>query len=227
MARSTSIAGAAVPNRRSAQGPGTLEPGLEGTRPATLAPGPHDALLIVDVQNDFLPGGRLAVAGGDAVIPALNRCIDVFSPRGLPIVATRDWHPRDHCSFRDRGGPWPQHCVAGSDGARFPPALALPATTHIVSKGTDPARDAYSGFDGTGLDSMLGDLGCRRLFIAGLALEYCVLSTATDALKLGYAVVLLMDATCALNLVAEAGADAERSLLALGATRASVADLSP
>src|SRR5690348_12260677 len=112
----------------------------------TTTPRAGDALLLVDVQNDFLPGGSLAVPHGDEVIPPLNRLIQSFSRRSLPIFATRDWHPAEHCSFREQGGPWPPHCVAGTQGAAFPANLALPHDTAIVSKATTKEEDAYSGF---------------------------------------------------------------------------------
>jgi len=153
-----------------------------------------DALLAVDVQRDFLPGGALAVADGDAVLPALARCITTFAERGLPIVASRDWHPPDHCSFRENGGPWPPHCIAGTPGAEIHPALALPAGAIVISKATMRAKDAYSAFDGTNLDEQLTETGVERLFIGGLATEICVLNTARDALDLDYEVVLIVDA---------------------------------
>src|SRR4051794_23540945 len=139
--------------------------------------GTSDALVIVDVQNDFLPGGSLAVAGGDEVIPPINHLIANAVARDVHVFATRDWHPPNHCSFRDRGGPWPPHCVAGTVGSEFAPSLDLPRNTTIVSKGYDPERDAYSGFDGTDLDLRLNSLGIRRLYICGLATDYCVLET--------------------------------------------------
>src|SRR5260370_27326625 len=111
-----------------------------------------DALVVVDVQNDFLPGGALAVPHGDQVIPAVNRYVKAFTQAGLPTFATRDWHPPHHCSFRERGGPWPPHCIAGSVGAEFAPGLRLPASTVIISKGTELDRDAYSAFPSTDLD---------------------------------------------------------------------------
>src|SRR5688500_7820901 len=110
---------------------------------ADLATG--DALILVDVQNDFLPGGSLAVPNGDEIIPILNRYLTLFHARGLPIFATRDWHPPDHCSFAQQGGPWPPHCVAGTPGAAFPRSLELSPGTHIISKATNREKDAYSG----------------------------------------------------------------------------------
>jgi len=168
-----------------------------------------DALIIVDVQNDFLPGGRLAVPQGHAVIPPLNGYIARFAAAALPVYATRDWHPPDHCSFRAQGGVWPAHCVAGSPGARFADALALPHGAVVVSKAERPETDAYSGFDGTGLAQRLRAEGVVRVFIGGLAADYCVLHTVLDALQLGFTVYLLEDAVRAVDL--EPG-DGERAL---------------
>jgi nicotinamidase/pyrazinamidase len=161
--------------------------------------GDNDALLVVDVQWDFLPGGALAVPAGDEVVPVLAACIETFAQNGCPIFASRDWHPADHCSFQASGGPWPPHCVAGSPGAEIDPALHLPADVTIIDKATTVDDDTYSAFGGTSLDARLKDLGTERLFIGGLATEYCVLNTAQDALRLGYEVVLLTDAIRAID----------------------------
>ncbi len=117
-----------------------------------------DALVVVDMQNDFVTGS-LAVSGGGEVVAPLNRYVAAFRARSLPVVATRDWHPPDHCSFRARGGPWPPHCVAGTDGARFVAGLALPPDVIVVSKATEPDQEAYSAFAGTDLDASLRALG--------------------------------------------------------------------
>jgi nicotinamidase/pyrazinamidase len=127
------------------------------------------------MQNDFLPGGSLAVTQGDEVVPVLNHYIHAFKENRLPIFATRDWHPSDHCSFKAQGGPWPPHCVQDSKGAEFTPDLQLPEDVVIISKATIPEKDAYSGFDGTDLHDRLQVLGIKRLFIGGLATDYCVL----------------------------------------------------
>ncbi|MEN6586644.1 MAG: nicotinamidase [Sulfuricella sp.] len=168
-----------------------------------------DALLIVDVQNDFLPGGSLGVAGGDEVVAPLARCIDVFHQHGQPIYATRDWHPADHCSFQAQGGPWPPHCVQGTPGAEFAPGLGLPAFAMIVSKASDSAKDAYSGFEGTNLAFQLTMYGVKRVFVGGLATDYCVLATVRDALKQGLQVYVLNDAIRAVNPADGARAIAE------------------
>ena len=185
-----------------------------------VRPHPGDALLIVDVQNDFLPGGSLAVAGGDEVIPPLNEYARRFRAAGLPVAATRDWHPADHRSFAAAGGPWPPHCIAGTDGARLAAALELPADAAIVSKATTPERDAYSGFDGTGLAAELRRLGVDRVFVGGLATDYCVLDTVRDALREGFAAVLLTDAVRAVDVQPGDGDRAIAEMLALGAVRA-------
>jgi nicotinamidase/pyrazinamidase len=177
--------------------------------------GPRDALLVVDVQNDFLPGGSLAVPGADAVVPLLDRYIETAIAHGAKIVATRDWHPPAHCSFRERGGPWPSHCVQDTAGARIAPGLRLPPQAVVVSKGTNPDRDAYSGFDETELDATLRAAGVERLFVGGLATDYCLLQTVRDALRLGYVVVLLEDATRGIDPVQSERARAE--MLELGA----------
>jgi nicotinamidase/pyrazinamidase len=176
-----------------------------------------DALVIVDVQNDFLPGGSLAVRDGDAVIPVLNGYIDRFREQGLNIYATRDWHPPDHCSFRKQGGPWPPHCIAGSPGAEFAAALRLPARTIVISKATTPGKDAYSGFEGTDLAERCRKAGQERLFIGGLATDYCVLNTVLDALKSGFKVLLLEDAIRAVNVTPGDGERAIGKMRAAGA----------
>lgn len=160
----------------------------------SIEPAPGDALLLVDVQRDFLPGGSLAVPGGDAVVPVLNAWLRRFALARLPVFATRDWHPPQHCSFRPAGGPWPVHCVAGTPGAAFAPELALPADAVVVSKAQDPGQDAYSGFAGTPLAERLRAAGVRRLLVGGLATDYCVAHTVLDALAAGFEVVLLTDA---------------------------------
>lgn len=185
---------------------------MEGIRPHA-----GDALVIVDVQLDFLPGGSLAVPRGDEVVPLLNGYIAIFQQHGLPIIATRDWHPADHCSFMARGGPWPPHCVAASDGARFAPLLDLPCGTQIISKATTADKDAYSGFEGTELDDLLRAAGVQRVFVGGLATDYCVLNTVRDALKLGYRTILLGDAVRAVEVAPGDGGRAIAEMRRLGA----------
>ena len=178
-----------------------------------------DALLVVDVQRDFLPGGALAVPRGDEVIPVLAAGVQAFSRKGLPVFASRDWHPPDHCSFRDHGGQWPPHCIADTPGAELDRSLGLPADARIVDKARSPERDAYSAFDGTQLDAWLRELGVKRLFVGGLATEYCVLESALDALRHGYEVMLLTDAIRAIDPL-----DGDRAIATLRQKRATITD---
>jgi nicotinamidase/pyrazinamidase len=177
----------------------------------------NDALLLADIQNDFLPGGALGISGGDEIVPILSRYLHRFQAQGLPVYLTRDWHPPNHCSFRTQGGPWPEHCVAGSPGSLPPPSLATPASAVVIYKAIDPGREAYSAFEHTALDRHLRALGVRRLFIGGLATDYCVLHTVRDALALGYDVCLLMDGIKAVNLRPGDGRRAEEEMIGLGA----------
>ena len=149
----------------------------------------HSALILVDIQNDFLPGGALAVLEGDRILDAVN----ALATRPFrAVIATQDWHPRNHCSFTAQGGPWPPHCVAGTHGADFPEALTPAPVTHIIRKGVLQNRDSYSGFldndraTSTGLDGLLRGLGVEHVVICGLALDYCVAATALDARDYGY-----------------------------------------
>lgn len=187
--------------------------------PAAAKPCPRrgDALLLIDVQNDFLPGGSLAVPCGDEIIPVLNRYIAAFRKESLPIYATRDWHPEDHCSFQAQGGIWPPHCVADSHGAKFAPALDLPAAALVVSKAASREADAYSGFAGTDLERRLRQSGISRLFIGGLATDYCVLSTVLDALTKDFAVMLLLDGIRAVDVKPDDGRRAIEEMTARGA----------
>jgi len=153
---------------------------------------PGDALLIVDIQNDFCPGGALAVPDGDQVVPVLNRWIEDARQAGVLILTSRDWHPPNHMSFKDRGGPWPVHCVQNTPGARFHPALRLPAGTTVINKATRPDREAYSAFEETPLPSLLQEKEVRRLWIGGLTLDYCVQFTALDAVKAGLEVQVIL-----------------------------------
>lgn len=180
-----------------------------------------DALLLVDLQRDFLPGGALAVPDGDRVLPVLARYLGRFGRAGLAICCTRDWHPPDHVSFRSRGGPWPPHCVAGTPGAAFAPGLELPAAVQVFSKATMPDAEAYSGFEGTGLAASLRRQGISRLFVGGLATDYCVKATVLDALREGFEVWLLGDAVRAVEL--EPG-DGERALQLMQQAGAQIID---
>lgn len=185
-------------------------------RPMSLDPISTDALLIVDPQVDFCPGGALAVPSGDSIFEAVNRA----AARVPLAVASRDWHPWDHCSFQAQGGPWPVHCVAGSPGAEFHPNLDASRIERVFSKGTDPAREAYSAFDGTGLAAFLKARGKTRLFVTGLATDYCVRASVLDARKEGFDVVVLDDGIGAVDVNP---GDGERALDEMKAAGADVA----
>lgn len=183
---------------------------------------PGDALLIVDVQNDFCPGGTLPVADGDAVAPLLSAAADRFTRAGLPVLVTRDWHPAETVHFVNGGGVWPPHCVQGTAGAAFHPDLHLPAAARVLSKGMDPREDAYSGFaaradSGQQLIDVLKDLGVRRIFLGGLATDYCVRASALDALAGGFQVTLLTDAMRGVDLQPGDSSRALAELRAAGA----------
>ena len=159
-----------------------------------------DALLITDIQKDFLPGGALPVDDGDGIIPVLNDYITRFEAAKAHVLASRDWHPANHISFKAQGGLWPPHCVQQTIGAQFSPELKLPSHTIVISKATNPDVEAYSAFDGTSLAHELKTLGVKRLFVGGLATDYCVVNTVLDACKLGFETVVLMDATLGINV---------------------------
>jgi nicotinamidase/pyrazinamidase len=150
-----------------------------------------DALIVVDAQRDFCPGGALAVPHGDQVIPAINRLLAMTD---WLTIATRDWHPPDHCSFKGQGGIWPAHCVAETDGAAFHPELQTSRIRHVVSKAVTKDSESYSGFQETGLALLLHSRGIRRVFVCGLATDYCVRATALDARRAGLEVIVLTDA---------------------------------
>ncbi len=188
-----------------------------------------DALIVVDVQNDFLPGGALAVTGGDAVIAPLNCLSGKFAANGLALIFSRDWHPPDHCSFSENGGTWPRHCVAGTHGAEFPDALAIPDSASVVSKATEAGEESYSALQGTGLAATLRDQGVRRVFVGGLATDYCIRATVLDLLDAGFATILLLDAVRAVDVKPGGGENAIREMSAAGAvlTRTSSVESRP
>jgi nicotinamidase/pyrazinamidase len=177
------------------------------------------ALIIVDYQNDFArPDGALSVPGGEEIAGAINA--HAASGDYDLVLATRDWHPRDHGSFDAQGGPWPDHCVQGTEGAELHPDLASRAIDVIVDKGQDPGTDGYSGFDATGLAERLREHGVDDLTIVGLATDYCVLNTARDALREGFGV--RVDPAAVRGVEVEPG-DSERALEELRAAGARVA----
>jgi len=164
-----------------------------------------DALVIVDVQNDFCPGGALAVPDGDAVVERVN----VLAASAPFVVATRDWHPRDHGSFATHGGPWPVHCVQDTPGAQLHPRVDAGRIDAVVDKGQTRDTDGYSGFEQTELESLLREHHVDTVHVAGLALDYCVKATALDARRAGFEVVVHRDATRAVDV--EPG-DGERAV---------------
>lgn len=159
------------------------------------------AVIVVDLQNDFCPGGSLAVANGDKIVPIANDILAIAKDRRIPVFASRCWHPPDHCSFKEQGGPWPAHCVQSTKGAELHPELKLrPGKFTLVSKGTEQNKDAYSAFDGTDLEKQLRKKGITKLWMFGLATDYCVKATALDAKKLGFEVVVIANACASVNL---------------------------
>jgi nicotinamidase/pyrazinamidase len=159
-----------------------------------------DAIIIADIQKDFLPGGALPINEGDQIIPVLNEYAKAFKKAEATVIATRDWHPPKHISFTAQGGPWPPHCVKETDGAKFSPELKLPKDTEIISKATDSGKEAYSVFDETGVGEKLKSQGVTRVFIGGLATDYCVVNSVVDARKMGFDTVVLVDATRGINV---------------------------
>lgn len=185
---------------------------------------PRTALIVVDVQNDFCPSGSLPVPDGDKVVPIVNIYIKKFAEAGAPIYATRDWHPPAHISFITHGGPWPVHCVQGSKGAEFHNELSLPEGVAIISKGSDPGQDAYSGFQGTDLAAFLRKERIEQVCVGGLATDYCVKSTVLDALTCGFEVVFLEDASRGVDVHSGDSVRAIAEMVAQGAVRATLSD---
>jgi len=156
---------------------------------------PGDLLLIIDVQNDFCPGGALPIEEGDRVVPVLNSWLQAADAAGIPIYLSRDWHPQGHLSFAESGGPWPTHCLQDSAGADFHPDLEVPAETVVVTKGTRFDQDQNSAFDQTGLAAWLQRQQTRRIYVGGLAEDVCVLATVLDGCAAGFEMVMIADAT--------------------------------
>lgn len=186
----------------------------------------QDALIVVDVQNDFCPGGALPVPDGDQVVPILNKYIKKFQRANAQVYATRDWHPPDHSSFEANGGTWPPHCLQESVGAEFHPDLTLPVSVPIISKATTSSKDAYSGFEDTDLKDTLELKGIKRVFIGGLATDYCVKNTVLDALKLGFETIVLVDAIRGVNVHPTDSETALDEMLQTGTKTANLSDIS-
>lgn len=164
-----------------------------------------DALVVVDMQNCFLPGGTLGITGSDRIVEPVNRMIRLFMKQRHPIALSRDWHPPGHISFKEQGGPWPVHGVAGTFDAAFSSELIIPDGAVVFSKATDKDHEEYSAFlakteSGLTLHSWLEEHAVTRIWIGGLATDYCVLNTVMDMLQAGYRVMVLIDAVFAVNV---------------------------
>jgi nicotinamidase/pyrazinamidase len=176
---------------------------------------PGDGLLIVDLQKDFCPGGALPIEEGDRVVPVLNRWIEAAEKRGIPVYASRDWHPTRHMSFKEKGGLWPEHCLQDSEGARFHPELHLPEGTVLITKGVRFDQDQNSVFDQTGFSHQLRLDGVQRLWVGGLAEDVCVLASVLDGRREGFAVHLIREATR--PVTPEGGKEAREKMREAGA----------
>ena len=174
------------------------------------------ALIVVDVQNDFCPGGALAVADGDEVVAPLNELIDQFLDRGDPVFKSRDWHPPETKHFQAYGGTWPIHCVQNTKGAEFHPQLRDDPRIRVISKGLGDT-DCYSAFDETDLKEQLRQQGVQEVLVGGLATDYCVKNTVIDALKHGFKVKALKNAMRAVDVNPGDGERAIQEMKAAGA----------
>jgi len=175
------------------------------------------ALIVVDVQNDFCPGGSLPVADGDEVIAPLNNLMKEFLDRGEPVYKTRDWHPPHTNHFAAYGGIWPFHCIQNTPGAEFHPDLLDDPRITVISKGTDDSADGYSGFDGTNLAELLREQGVGEIWVGGLATDYCVKATVVQGVRKGFKVKALADAMRAVNVNPDDGREALEEMSAVGA----------
>lgn len=175
------------------------------------------ALIVVDVQNDFCPGGSLAVTEGNEVVAPLNKLMKEFLDRGEPVYQTRDWHPEKTKHFASYGGTWPIHCVQNTHGAEFHPDLLNDPRITVISKGFDERADGYSGFDGTQLAQLLRDEGVNELWVGGLATDYCVKQTVIDGLQSGFKVKALADAMRPVNVNPDDGQKAVEEMREAGA----------
>ena len=191
-----------------------------------------DALIVVDVQNDFCPGGSLAVPGGDAVVPVLNAYMQRAHGAGVPVFASRDWHPAHTLHFQAEGGPWPPHCVQGTHGAEFHPDLRLPDGATVVSKGMSARDEGYSAMEaltpeGRSLADILRERGVTRVHVGGLATDYCVRATVLDARKAGLDTYVLVDASRPVDVAPGDGERALHEMLAAGAKPETLDEFQP
>ncbi len=185
-----------------------------------------DALIVVDMQNDFMPGGALGIDGADSIIERINDYVRLFEKLLQPVYFTRDWHPKNHISFKENGGVWPRHCVQKSEGAKFHKDIYIPADNRfVISKGTFEDFDAYSAFQGTELKSLLAERGIRRLFICGVATDYCVKHTLLGSLNLGFEALLLSDAIKGVNIKKEDSNMAMKEMMESGASICRIEDI--
>lgn len=185
-----------------------------------------DALIIVDVQRDFCKDGALPVPKGQEVVPILNKYIRLFKTFRASIFVTRDWHPNNHISFKNFGGVWSPHCIKDSEGAMFHPDLKLTEEIKIISKATKPSEEAYSGFSGTDLQNELMRKDVKRVFIGGLATDYCVKNTVLDALKIGFETFLLVDAIRGVNIKSTDSKKAIKEMIQKGAKKITYNEIS-
>jgi nicotinamidase/pyrazinamidase len=191
----------------------------------------NNALLIIDVQNDFCPDGKLAVPEGDTIVPVLNKYLSIFARNQWPIFASRDWHPKKSAHFQEFGGQWPEHCVQDTSGAKFHPVLRVPQDAIILSKGMDPDKDSYSAFQaidsrGNDFSHLLNSFSIKELFVGGLATDYCVKWSVLDALKFGFKVTLLTDAIKGVDLKPRDSETAIEEMVNLGAKKITFEKLS-
>jgi len=175
------------------------------------------ALIVVDMQVDFLPGGALEVPNSDTIIPIVNEYVKLFESKNLPIFYSRDWHPEDHCSFKENGGTWPKHCVQNTKGAEFHPDLYISNKAFIISKAFEKDKESYSAFQNTDLDEKLKQFKVENVFVCGVATDYCVLHTVLDSLKNGYKTFLLVDAIKGVDLNVNDSEEAIKKMVNAGA----------
>lgn len=196
------------------------------TAPSSIPqPDQRSALLLVDLQNDFFPGGALGIPEAGGLIQTVNTYIRQFSRNGWPILATRDWHPPNHCSFQEQRGPFPAHCVQGSRGAQFHSELVLPPGMMVISKGTNPTKDSASAFEESSLEERLEDLRVNTVFILGVGTKDCILNTVLNACQKGLRVIVLKDAVPRAVLQGSDDHDVLAEFTRAGVTLAQVTDM--